>query len=367
MWDALMILNLFANILAAVFLITPNDSIFYRSPALQEVNLTPVPGQFSILNDNGEQIDITAMSDEQGVLYWYRRIKTPVCLTGECMLVDVGLYWDCTGDFFGLDVYGEHLTKTDHSIFSDADYQNLLDILSNDWSILREYDFTELTNENTETEGEGERVDATSGATRKEIASEAVQDAVYTTYTLWHLVHNGEKEQLMGLTADAINRHPLIDRILESGSRKYIYFLLELFTQSKIDHADKLTPLIIEGLKSGGDLHLQNLCLKSLTRLDINALETQKRIADIYSPAPEDFRLRILTALKDITRVSRSLYSVLEGDVHRENEWFAEKVLNLLSKASTHSPRVIEGARKLSESKNSYIKESADRFLESLP
>src|SRR5690606_40150830 len=101
---------------------------------------TPQGGQFIILDDSGEPIEVEAMKDEKGVLYWYRRIFTPVCLTGECMMVDVGIYWYCTGEFFGLEVYGEHLTKTDHSIFSDEDYGKLMDVLANDWSSLREYE-----------------------------------------------------------------------------------------------------------------------------------------------------------------------------------------------------------------------------------
>lgn len=337
--------------------------VFYSSPALHDLQLTVRDGRFTMLDDNGARVNVTRMTDQQGLLYWYRRIKTPVCLTGECKLVDVGLYWDCTGDFFGIDVYGEHLTKTDHSIFSAADYQKLVDILSNDWSLLREYDFTELTSEAPETEGDREQPDATSGATRKEIASEAVSDAVYTTYTLWHLVHNGEKEQLMDLTIAELKRDSLTNRILESGKTKYTLFLLELFAQSKIDQGDKLAPLIIGGLNAGGDPHLQNIALRSLARLDVNDVSIQDPVAGIYATSPEELRLRILTALKDVRQISDSLYSALETDVHLDNEWFAIKVLSLLSSASAHSPRVIAGAEKLSKSRNSHIKESAEGFL----
>ena len=147
-----MILNKLFLGLFAIGMSFHSDSIFYRSEALHSVALRPVEGTYWIRDDEDQRVEILRMEDQQGVTYWHRRIKTEVCQTGECKLVDVGLYWDCTGDFFALDVYGEHLTKTDHSTFSDDDYEHLISILSNDWSILREYDFADLTVESNNKE-----------------------------------------------------------------------------------------------------------------------------------------------------------------------------------------------------------------------
>jgi len=359
-----MISNLCANFFVVIFLVATTDSVFYRSPALQEITLKPVAGDFSIRDDQGQRIDITAMSDEQGLLYWYRRIETAVCLTGECKLVDVGLYWDLTGDFFGIEVYGEHLTKTDHSVFSGEDYEKLMEALNNDWSILREYDFEELTTGPVETKEQGaERVDATSGATLREIASEAVGGAVYTTYTLWHLVHNGEKEQLAGLTTHELSRNSLIDHILASGNDKYVLFLLDLFSQAKIQQADKLKPLVMRGLRENSDVRLQELALKSLGLLDINAPDVQESIAEAYTAAPAGLRLRMLTSLKGLQKVSKALYAALEEDVHLENEWFSARVLDLLRFSPSQSPAVTERARELLESKNDYVRTVAEAFF----
>lgn len=359
-----MILNQFFNLFVATFLFSSADSIAYRSLALQQTDLMRVPGTHAILDDTGQGIEILRMKDNQGLLYWFRRIKTPVCLTGECKLVDVGLYWDCTGDFFGIDVYGEHLTKTDHSTFSDADYEKLLNILNNDWSILREYNFEELTGEGSQSDSDTtDRVDATSGATRKEIASEAVKDAVYTTYTLWHLVHGGEKEQLEDLTLEALNESDLIDRILESGVEKYTHFLLDLFSHSRIARPDKFKSLIIGGLYVQSDPDLQHLALKSLTRLPLNDHQIQEEVAQAYTAATDDLRLRILGALRDVRDISENLYAALEPDVNKKNEWFSARVLELLKWAPKQSPGVIERAKALSGSKNSYARTSAEEFL----
>src|SRR5690606_38143693 len=134
------------------------------------------------------------------LLYWHRKLETEVCLTGECKVVNVGIYWYGTGEFMGLEVYGEQLTKTDHSVFSREDYDQLIAILQDDWSALREYKFEELL------DAKPTALDGVTGATRKEIADEAVKGAVYTTYTLWHLIHEGEKEQLRSLMAGRLNQ-----------------------------------------------------------------------------------------------------------------------------------------------------------------
>src|SRR5690554_6922111 len=214
------------------------EEVFFKSNLLQQIELTPVENGFFILDDAGEPAEVKAMKDKEGVLYWHRRIFTPVCLTGECFMVDVGIYWYCTGEFLGLEVYREHLTKTDHSIFSGEDYDKLISILSNDWSSLREYEFTDLVDESEE------GVDGTSGATKAEIAEEAVEDAVYTTYTLWHLIHVGEKEQLAQLSTQLLNQGDLIASLINTREERYQNFLLELLAMGRIDPSQPLNELL---------------------------------------------------------------------------------------------------------------------------
>lgn len=350
--------NFFLNICALSILVMNADSIYYRSDALQELKLIPIAGEYSIRDDNNNVVEITAMADAEGILYWYRRIETPVCLTGECKLVDVGLYWYCTGSFLGLEVYGEPLTKTDHSKFSDADYDKLMSVLNNDWSSLKEYDFSDLIEEKAEGE-----VDGASGATRKEIASEAVDHAVYTTYTLWHLAHNGEKEQLSELTAGQLNSGHLATKLIASGRKEYHYFLLDLFGLGKLDQSAEINSLIMDGLRSENDPYLKNLAFKSLSMTRIDDPGIQLALAGIYPDFSADEKLPILMALKGLRYLGPPLYHVLEKDLDIENEWFSVKILNVLLHGSGHTERVKEIARKLSESPNSFIRDSALKFL----
>ena len=335
-----------------------SDSIFYRSEALRKIALNHTAGEYWIRDDQGQRVEIIRMEDGQGVSYWHRRIKTEVCQTGECKLIDVGLYWDCTGDFFGLDVYGEHLTKTDHSIFSEDDYEFLISILSNDWSILREYEFSDLT-----VEGKNQDVDATSGATRKEIASEAVKDAVYTTYTLWHLVHNGEKEQLEILTAGLLQDESMVRKLQSVSEKRYDYFLLSLLAQNRILHSESLDRLVLHSLAAKEDPLKQDLALKALAGLDSNDPTFQAQIASMYAGAARDLKLRMLTSLRDISQVHEPFSTALADDLDGQNEWLAAKILPLLAKGASHSEATLKTVRDLSHSENVNVRQSAIDFL----
>ena len=241
------------------------DVVFFQSKELKSLELNRQEKKFVILDDEGQEIQILEYRDNTGLIYWYRRVLTPVCLTGECKLIDIGIYWDCTGDFFALEVYGEHLTKTDHSNFTTENYQFLIDVLKNDWSLLREYELTNLVDEQ-----EVDLVDGISGATKMEIALETVKDAVYTTYTIWHLVHLGEKEQIINLTTSCLNEKILsIQSLIVNEDEKYRHFILSLLSDQKLTSTPVLDSLVLVGL-TAQSAKFKKLAYDALSKIDIN-------------------------------------------------------------------------------------------------
>lgn len=352
-------------ILSFLLLITSSDypeRVFFQSQALQGLGLTPLEDNFSILDDNGKQVKIIAMEDAAGVRYWHRKVLTAVCLTGECKMVNIGIYWYCNGDFMGLEVYGEHLTKTDHSVFSDADYDKLLGVLNDDWSSLREYGLSDLMTEGAESEA---GADGTTGATKKELAEEAVDGAVYTTFTLWHLAHSGEKEQLSQLTAGLLKDESLVERMLKQGDKRYRYFLLELLAAGKIAASGPLTLLQIESLNAAGDLSLRDLSIKALSHANFDHPLIQPELAKIYPQAPIDAKLRILAALEDMPDMDKALCQALTADLGTGNKWFSIKLLKVLQGVANPGDKTLKAAEKLLKSDNSMVQEAAAEFMES--
>lgn len=337
------------------------DNIYYQSDLLKNLDLEPIPEEYSIRDDYHEMAEIQGLKDQNGLLYWYRRIKTPVCLTGECKLIDIGIYWDCTGSFLGLEIYGEHLTKTDHSDFSPQDYDRLMSILQNDWSILREYELADLVDDPY---AEVDGVDGATGATKKEIADEAVENAVYTTHTIWHLIHVGEKEQLAALTlAELKNNSDLMGKLLKSSKKEYSYFLLDLLSQGKLPPSPQTDSLVIQGLQAENDPYFRKLAAQSVLKSDINSAFIQSELAEIYQQSALNEKLQLLIALKDISTIAPKLYEALSNDLDMDNEWFLLKVLEVLKHAPQHSEKVITTAQKLAKSENSLVKQTATELL----
>ncbi len=333
------------------------DPVFFRSDALKYLNLTPLPDEHSIRDDDNELVPVVAMKDSQGILYWYRRVDTEVCLTGECKRVDVGLYWYCTGDFMGLEVYREHLTKTDHSNFFPADYDKLISVLSNDWSSLREYALADLTDDKPA------GVDGVSGATKKEIAAEAVADAVYTTHTLWHLVHVGEKEQLVPLTIQYLNETDLLTTLLASSDKKYPFFLLEASRQGDLTITRPVQALILEGLTAHDDPSYRHAALKALAATDPDDTWFQTQLVPIYRAALINQKIELLPAMTNIRQFDPTLYDALADDLDPRQEWLSVKILQVLRGTTTHSEDVLHTVRKLQNSESRFVRKAAEDFL----
>ncbi|MEQ8882873.1 MAG: hypothetical protein RLQ12_24745 [Cyclobacteriaceae bacterium] len=296
-----------------------NGEVVFQSHELSQVTLTNAGIHRSIKSDDGEKIEVSGLNDTSGLLYWYRRVETPVCLTGTCKLIDIGIYWTCDGAFFGLEVYGEPLTKTDHSNFKASDYDKLIRILKDDWSMLREYELSDLT--------EGPEVDGVSGATREELAGEAIEQAVYSTHTMWHLIHVGEEVQLIDLTAEILGKDQvLLETLIDHPG--YDPFLIELLASGRISPSAAMDQLLLDALASD-DYKSRVLAFKTLKFSDVESVSFQSKMADIYMNATIPDKVKLLQLFQGVN-ISDQLKEELRKDLNTENQWFKEVLMRVL-------------------------------------
>ena len=296
-----------------------NGDVFFQSNELSQVKLIDTDIVRTIKSDDGDAIEESGLKDAAGLLYWYRRVETPVCLTGTCKLIDIGVYWTCDGKFFGLEVYGEHLTKTDHSDFKEADYKKLIEILKNDWSILREYELSDLT--------EDPEVDGVSGATKEELAGEAIEQAVYSTHTMWHLIHVGEEVQLIDLTAGIlVEDKVLLETLIDHPG--YHSFLIDLLATGKIKPSKETDQLLLLALASE-QVKDRVRAFQALKFSNIENAEVQAKIADIYANAAVPDKVKLLQIFRGV-RISDQLKKELWKDLETENQWFKQALMEVL-------------------------------------
>lgn len=304
------------------------DKVFFKSEKLEGLTFIEKEDEFHILDDKGEEIQIVALIDERGMLYWHRRLLTPVCLTGECNLIDIGIYWKCTGEFLGLEIYGEHLTKTDHSEFSEKDYKQLMEILENDWSKLREYELSDLVDEVWEEKAD---VDGTSGATKKEVAAEAVEDAVYTTHTIWHLIHVGEKEQIRKLTAAELTKDPsLLEKLLSNdATNNFRKFVLKLISSGEFVGEDWVNTFVIESLEMEAGRELNSLAIKSLPRCDYADDSFVNRLRIIFRELKTEEKIKFISEFHHLKNIPTDLSNEIVDQIETQQDWYVIKVFQL--------------------------------------
>lgn len=303
--------------------------VYYASPNLGGKGLDQgeTGRELTLQDDQGNPVTVFSLTGKDGMQYWYRRVFTEVCLTGECRPVDVGLYWKFTGKYLGIEVYREPLTKTDHSDFSALDYAQLESILRNEWSDLREYDAEELIEPSGTAEGP---VDGVTGATRKVIGDAAVKDAVYTTYTLWHLIHVGEPEQLALLAlAEMAARPAIAHRLLVSSDTENRDFVLRGVVDGHLRPDPEIESAIVEGL-SADDRLFRNISIQVLPKLDVSAHRVQANLAEAYPHLNAGEKIRMLSALEPADSLSPVLQAELFSDFEKAAPpWVLLKVLQI--------------------------------------
>lgn len=172
------------------------------------------------------------LSDSQGnPLLFYSNIHTPVCIDGSCKPMYIEIYWNLVGDYVGYGVFQEELlTKFDHELFENADYERLHTLLLDNNSILKRKQLSDLFDVNAKPAEkityQGKEVDAVSGATKKEIKESVVEGALYSCFTIWHLVH-GEVRNEMRRYTDSIYSPELARYFLNSSYEAYQLYAIQ--------------------------------------------------------------------------------------------------------------------------------------------
>ena len=197
------------------------------------------------------QLSLLSDADSAPLLY-FSDIKTPVCIDGLCKPMYIKVYWNLLGAYVGFGtVKSQLLTKFDHEEFEPEDYLMLHQLLLNDKSILRRKKMSELYDKRRipqkQIKYKGVELDAVSGATIKEISSSVVEGALYSCYTLWHLVH-GEVKGKMKSYLDSIYSPSLQAYFLNSDYPDYHLYALKKMDGAEFpNHVSRILSIFEQG------------------------------------------------------------------------------------------------------------------------
>lgn len=181
---------------------------------------------FTYKTDRGVDARIYLAYEEGGLPdYYYCDLKTPICLENLCNPIEIRLEWDLLGNFRNYhEKAGKEITKFDHEPFEEKDHTQLKAILSDRESLLQDYRMEDLVD--TTKKVYSSEIDGLTAATSTTFADKLVPGAIYTCYTLWHLV-NGEISGRIGAHTAGLLTMELRKKMLRSGITVYEDYVLD--------------------------------------------------------------------------------------------------------------------------------------------
>lgn len=297
----------------------------------------------------------------QNTLMFSRKILTGVCIEGECRLVNIELFWNPTGRYLGYQIPdGEFLSKTKHKPFIPEEYDRLHKLLADPLSPLQQYTLNELVPVKKDTTPG--KVDAVSSATIAAVLDYIVEGAVYTTYTLWHIIYGPTKREIEKITSSRLDA-PLILKFLESEKIEDKVWVL-----SRISARTAFTPELMDTLISiigGNDVYLSERALNVLPLAQLDK-QVQQKLADIFLHTGFLQKRLIIQKLSDAPVLDDQVTGIIASHLNELNGTLIKSVMEMFVKHEVNDDQAIAESTSLLSHDNRYIAGQAAKYLESL-
>jgi len=306
--------------------------------------------------------EIVELRDSEGIPVWFGRdIFKNVCLTGECRMVRLRIYWNGAANYLGIKINeNEPLTKTDHSVFSQEDYQKLDRILADSLSMLKRLVMKDLT---VERKNESKyRVDGITGATQPTIFESVVRNAVYTTYTLWHTVYGPTRDLIRSILDEPANKEYL-QRLFARQNPLYLIWTIDYIARHPQYHSI-FYPEIIKCIKSN-DYELFQKSVGYFTPASLTNESVQNDLAMVAGEPSVLNRYEILRKFSALPHISDD--AILIFLEHYEKQKISAGllgyVLDLVRTENLKNDLIGKKLKKLSRDKNLYVRNLAKEKL----
>jgi len=307
--------------------------------------------------------EIYELQDSTGLTIWFGRvIFKDVCISGKCKMIRVWIFWNGAGNYLGHQIIpGEPLTKSDHTLFADADYEKLDNILKDSTSILKRLKQEELiiVPENRELL----KVDGYTAATQPTLAEVVVKDAVYTCHTLWHTVYGPVQQKIFEILESRISSDYLA-LLFENKNQDYNLLAIGL-VQKYPDFHSQYYPEIIRYIQSKND----NLAGEALNYFHLEYLKDetiQNRIVKVIPSVSAQRKNDILWRLSEVGKINET--SVLDLLEMVEKKQIGIGSINLVLRLIqpeqiSNNHEISIQMQNLAKSENAYVKNVFNKHL----
>ncbi len=293
----------------------------------QDTALSASGKAFGLMFRDSIPMEVVLVFDADGLPDLYRcHVNTPVCNDGLCRSLILDVYWDLLGNFARFEVAEfPPLTKWDHLEFTTEDYVKLGEVLRDRNSVLGNVsDVNTLFDPSTKRISE--KVDAVTGATRETIKNAVVPGAVYSSYTLWHVV-NGEIPSSIRKYTEPYRGPVLISKFLLSDNYHYHYNALDyLISEGYEGHLAELMEMLEKS-----DPFVTRLAVSQFPQTWMDDADFQLAVTKLMDRF--DYRAQEiwLNRMMDV-RVLEETLEQLTGNPDRFSQYQLHQVLNLCDK-----------------------------------
>ena len=294
--------------------------------------------------------------------YYSRNILTGVCINGECRQANINLFWTQTGRYLGFELPpGEFLSRAKHKPFFPEDYDRLHKLLANPLSPLAHYSITDLVPPIDSTKGP--KADAVTSATLTDLLNYIVKGAVYTTYTLWHIVYGQTKREIENITAQQLTPELTMILLGNTNIDDQVWALNHI--PGRIVINEKLLNKLMENI-SGDDVYLVERSLNVLQPEILAKDSIQQQLANIYLHSGFLQQRLILEKLQDAPVLKPVLLHQFAENLSKTNGILVKLMMDLFTSKRVDDQLVTEEVGKLLKNENRYIAKQAVKYLENL-
>lgn len=339
---------------------TPDIVEYFYAPTFEAKN-PEISFELVNFNDTIPNDTLFIVKDQRGLIHsYYRDILTGVCIDGECRMLDITLHWSVTGRYLGFQLpQGEFLSKSEHEPFKKKDYERLHELLSDPYSSLANYKIEELV----PVVGENE-VDGITAATIAGVEDYIVEDAVYSTFTIWHIVYGNTQNAVRNHTRK--NLHPdLVLKILDSENHGDVLWGLENLPAEQNWTTDLRAKLF--DLVASGEPTISEKAIESIPPAILADGQNQLNLFFYFAESSFFTQLKILRKLEEAPFLAPAIELRLAEKLPELNGSMIKNVLDLFAKHQIKQPESEEIIAGLLDHENQFIARKAFQFLERYP
>lgn len=303
-------------------------------------------------------LQITAEGLPQAV---YRKIGTSVCIDNQCRRLQIVIYWDITGRYLGFELPpGEFLSRKEHSPFSETDYLRLHSLLENPYSSLANYKLEELVPPN---KNQPPGVDAISSATIKDVLNNVVEGAVYTTYTLWHIVYGNSQKEVQKLGVKYFSEDLAMHILNGQDTDGQIWILNQLVNYK--EWSDALQEKVLS-LINKQNFYLSERAINSFSPKMMTSVAFQNKLYEVFLTSDYSVRRLIILKLSKSTFLSDELKTSLAVGLSQYKGPMAQNVLDLFIAQKVSDLPTCLYISELLRDKNRFLARKAFNYLDQL-